>query len=428
MSKIINIVAREILDSRGYPTVEVDVYTKQGNMGRASSPSGASVGSNEACELRDNEKNRFLGKGVLRAVDNVNSVIKNALVGTDVLLHNDIDNILIALDNTSSKTNIGANAIIATSMAIIKAAAKDAGNSLFRYLNKDAVTLPMPMMNIINGGAHANNDLDIQEFMVIPVGAASMRDALRMAAEIFHHLKIILINNNVSTSVGDEGGFAPSLKYNRAALDLILSAIEKAGYRPGHEVLLALDVASSEFFSEGKYHLRGEKLILNHHDLIKYYENLINEYPIYSIEDGMAETDFIGWAELTSSIGDKIQLVGDDVFVTNKEILADCIDKNIANTILIKPNQVGTITEAYHTVKYAHDRGYKTVMSHRSGETEDVTIAHLAVAWQCSQIKTGSLCRVDRTAKYNELLRIEEIVGKDAKISSIKEKKKILAL
>jgi enolase len=428
MSIIKNIVAREILDSRGYPTIEVDVHTVGGIIARASSPSGASIGSNEARELRDGDKRRFFGKGVLKAVHNVNTAINDILIGRDVLLQKDIDATLIELDATGNKSRLGANAIIAVSMAALKAAAIYQGEPLFRYINKDAFTLPVPLMNILNGGIHAHNDLDIQEFMIMPVGASNIKEAVRIGAEIFHTLKIILSRKNMGTNIGDEGGFAPEIKYSKDALEIVLSAIEQSGYKVGKDVALALDVAASELYHDGVYHFKGENRTLNAAGLVKYYEQLVRDYPICSIEDGMAEQDFEGWMYLTNSLGNKIQLVGDDVFVTNKRIFSDCADKKIANAILIKPNQIGTITETFDTINCAHSRGYNCVMSHRSGETEETIITHLAVASRCNQIKIGSLCRVDRTAKYNELIRIEETLGQAARFASVKQFNEMLSI
>lgn len=428
MSIIKNIVAREILDSRGYPTVEVDIHTESGIVARASSPSGASIGSGEACELRDGDKQRFCGKGVLKAVHNVNTAINDVLVGKDVLLQQDIDTTLVELDGTNNKSRLGANAIIAVSMAALKAAAMSQRESLFRYLNKSALTLPVPLMNILNGGIHAHNDLDIQEFMIMPVGASNIKESVRIGAEIFHTLKLILSRKNMGTNIGDEGGFAPKIKYSKDALEVIIDAVAQAGYKLGKDVALALDVAASELYNEGLYHFKGENIKLDAAGLVKYYEKLVHDYPIYSIEDGMAEQDFEGWMYMTKSLGNKIQLVGDDVFVTNKKIFSDCADKNIANAILIKPNQVGTITETFDAINSAHSRGYNCIMSHRSGETEETIITHLAVAGRCNQIKVGSLCRVDRTAKYNELIRIEEALGKAAKFASVKQFNEMLSI
>lgn len=412
MSDILSIRGREIIDSRGNPTVEVDVWLEDGAFGRAAVPSGASTGSKEALELRDGDKKRYHGKGVLKAVEAVNGEIADAITGFDAFDQRHLDAALIELDGTENKGRLGANAILGVSLAVAKAAAESSGFPLYRYLGgPQARMLPVPMMNIINGGAHADNPIDIQEFMIMPVAATSMAEAVRMGAEIFHTLKKLLQDAGLNTGVGDEGGFAPNLSSSRAALDQIMKAIEKSGYQPGLDVLLALDAASTEFYSNGIYHLKGEKKKLSSAKLIDYYTDLAANYPIISIEDGMAEDDYEGWAELTHRLGDKIQLVGDDLFVTNPEILAEGIEQGLANAVLVKVNQIGTLTETLDTVELAHQAGYSAVMSHRSGETEDSTIAHLAVATNCGQIKTGSLSRSDRLAKYNELLRIEENLG-----------------
>ena len=406
MSKIKDIKAREILDSRGNPTVEVDVILESGVMGRASVPSGASTGSREALELRDNDKNRYNGKGVLKAVNNVNNIIKEKLIGLDSLDQKIIDETMIQLDGTKNKSNLGANAILGVSMANLKAASIYKNMPLYKYFNED-VSMPRPMMNILNGGAHADNGLDFQEFMIIPE-RDTFKERLRVGAEVFHSLKEVLKENNLSTSVGDEGGFAPNLNTNKEALDLIMKAIENAGYIPGKDVFLGLDVAASEFYENGKYNLKGENKVLSTVELIEYFEDLVNNYPIISIEDPVDENDWEGFKKITEKLGDKIQLVGDDLFVTNKEYLKKGIDMKAGNAILIKVNQIGTITETIETINLAKENNYKTIISHRSGETEDTTIAHLAVGLNLKQIKTGSLSRTDRVCKYNEMLRIEE--------------------
>ncbi len=406
MSKIKNIKAREILDSRGNPTVEVDVVLESGVIGRASVPSGASTGEREAIELRDNDLTRYNGKGVLKAVNNVNTIIKASLIGENALDQKRIDNIMIKLDGTKNKSNLGANAILGVSMAVLKAAANYYKEPLYKYFDKE-ISMPRAMMNILNGGMHADNGLDFQEFMIVPE-APSFAERLRIGSEVFHSLKSVLKEKGLSTNVGDEGGFAPNLNTNVEALDAIIDAIKLAGYKPGENVFLALDVAASEFYRDGKYYLKGENRILTTSGLISYYEDLINKYPIISIEDPVDENDWEGFSEITQKLGDKIQLVGDDLFVTNKEYLQKGIDMKAGNAILLKVNQIGTITETLETIKMAKDAGYKTIISHRSGETEDVTIADLAVALNLGQIKTGSLSRTDRTSKYNELLRIEE--------------------
>ena len=410
MSKIAKLHAREILDSRGNPTVEVDVTLDNGISGRAAVPSGASTGANEALELRDGDKARYLGKGVQKAVANVNGL--NELIGADAMDQKAIDEKLIALDGTENKSKLGANAMLGISMAVAKAAAQSARKPLFRYIGGvDAHILPVPMMNIINGGAHADNPIDIQEFMIMPVKAATMADAIRIGAEIFHALKKQLKDAGLNTAIGDEGGFAPNLSSAEAALDFICKAIASAGYKPGDDVMLALDAAASEFHKNGKYHLAGEGKILDTAGMIAYYENLIAKFPIFSIEDAMGEHDHEGWVAATKALGRKIQLVGDDVFVTNPKILEQGIKDGIANALLVKVNQIGTLTETLRAVEMAHQAGYRAIMSHRSGETEDTTIAQLAVATNCGQIKTGAPCRTDRTAKYNELIRIEEALG-----------------
>ncbi|MBQ9258378.1 MAG: phosphopyruvate hydratase [Neisseriaceae bacterium] len=415
MSAIIDILAREILDSRGNPTVECDVLLESGVMGRAAVPSGASTGEKEALELRDGDKQRYLGKGVLKAVENINNQIADAVIGLDANEQAEIDRVMLELDGTENKSVLGANATLAVSMAVAKAAAEDAGLPLYRYIGGSGpMSLPVPMMNVINGGAHANNSLDIQEFMIMPVGAASFREALRCGAEVFHNLKKICNDKGYSTTVGDEGGFAPNLATHEDAIKLILEAVEKAGYVAGEDVVLALDCASSEFYKDGKYHLSAENLSLDSQGFADYLANLVDKYPIISIEDGMSEHDWDGWKILTDRLGKKVQLVGDDAFVTNPKILAEGIEKGIANALLVKVNQIGTLSETLQAVDLAKRNRYTCVMSHRSGETEDATIADLAVATNCMQIKTGSLSRSDRIAKYNQLLRIEEELGVNA--------------
>jgi len=415
MSTIIDIFAREILDSRGNPTVEVDVHLESGAFGRAAVPSGASTGAHEAVELRDGDKSRYMGKGVLKAVDAVNGEIAEALVGTDALEQVEIDGVMAELDGTPNKARLGANAILGVSLAVAKAAAEHAGQPLYRYVGgTSARTLPVPMMNIINGGEHADNPIDIQEFMIAPVAAENIRDAIRIGAEIFHTLKKELSDAGHSTSVGDEGGFAPNLNSTTDALDFIMTAIEKAGYKPGEDVYLALDCAASEYYVDGVYNYKGEGQKRTSDENAKYLANLVANYPIFSIEDGMDEDDWLGWETLTDMIGDTCQLVGDDLFVTNSERLAKGIEKSCANSILVKVNQIGSLTETLEAVEMAHRAGYTSVMSHRSGETEDATIADLAVATNCGQIKTGSLSRSDRLAKYNQLIRIEEMLGASA--------------
>jgi enolase len=412
MAKISAIYAREILDSRGFPTIEVDVTLQSGIMGRASVPSGASTGSKEALELRDGDKKRFNGKGVLKALVNVNDIIQQKLLGEDALNQRKIDQILIDTDGTENKGNLGANAMLAVSIAVADAAAKFLNIPMYRYIGGvSARVLPVPMMNVINGGAHANNNLDIQEFMILPVGASTFKEALRYGSEIFHALKTICNERGYATSVGDEGGFAPSLNSNEDALKLILEAINEAGYIAGKDIMLALDCAASEFYKDGKYHLVAEGLALDSVQFTDYLANLANKYPIISIEDGMSENDRDGWSHLTRELGHKLQLVGDDVFVTNPKILAAGIRDKIANSLLVKINQIGTLTETIEAVEIAKAAGYTTVMSHRSGETESAVIADLAVALNCGQIKTGSLSRSDRISKYNQLLRIEEALG-----------------
>ncbi len=412
MNRILDIHGREIIDSRGNPTVEVEVLTEDGAFGRAAVPSGASTGAREAIELRDGDDSRYLGKGVLQAVHGINTEIAEGLVGFDVTEQRLIDEILIEMDGTENKSRLGANAMLGVSLAVAKAAADSMALPLYRYIGgTQACKLPVPMMNIINGGAHANNPIDFQEFMVMPIGAASESEAIQWGCEIFHALKKLLSDKGLSTAVGDEGGFAPEIASTNEAMDIVLQAIEKAGYEPGTQVQLALDVAASEFYKGGKYHLEGEGRVLNADQMIEEYAKLVEDYPIFSIEDGLAEDDWDGWAKLTNALGGKVQLVGDDLFVTNPKILAEGMSKHLANSLLVKVNQIGTLTETLEAVDMAHRGGYKCVMSHRSGETEDNTIAHLAVATNCGQIKTGSLSRSDRLAKYNELLRIEEELG-----------------
>ena len=416
MPAIIDIHAREILDSRGNPTVEVDVALEDGARGRAAVPSGASTGAHEVVELRDGDKKRYLGKGVRKAVDAANGEIFDAIGGMDASDQSKIDETLIALDGTENKSRLGANAILGVSLAVAKAAAQSSGLSLFRYVGgASARLLPVPMMNIVNGGAHADNPIDFQEFMVMPVGAPNFAEALRMGAEIFHTLKNALHDAGHNTNVGDEGGFAPNLSDADAALGFVSKAVEKAGYKPGDDVVFALDCAATEFFKGGKYVYEGEGKTRDIEAQVKYLADLCARYPIRSIEDGMAEDDWDGWKLLTDRVGDKVQLVGDDLFVTNEKRLRDGIAKGVANAILVKVNQIGTLTETLAAVEIAHRAAYRAVMSHRSGETEDATISDLAVATNCGQIKTGSLARSDRTAKYNQLLRIEEELGKEAR-------------
>ena len=415
MSAIIDIFAREILDSRGNPTVECDVLLESGVMGRAAVPSGASTGQKEALELRDGDKTRYLGKGVLQAVEHVNNEIAQALIGIDASEQSYIDKIMIELDGTDNKGRLGANATLAVSMAVARAAAEDAGLPLYRYLGgAGPMAMPVPMMNVINGGAHANNSLDIQEFMIMPVGAPTFREALRCGAEVFHALKKLCDQKGYPTTVGDEGGFAPNLASHEEALQLMQEAVEAAGYKTGEDVLFALDCASSEFYKDGKYHLSAEKLALTSEEFADYLAKLAGKYPIISIEDGMDENDWAGWKLLTEKLGGKVQLVGDDLFVTNPKILAEGIEAGVANALLVKVNQIGTLSETLKAVELAKRNRYAAVMSHRSGETEDATIADLAVATNCMQIKTGSLSRSDRMAKYNQLLRIEEELGEAA--------------
>ena len=415
MSTIIEITAREILDSRGNPTVEVDVILEDGTLGRAAVPSGASTGAHEAVELRDGDKSRYMGKGVLNAVEAVNGEIAEMLVGADATEQVEIDEAMIELDGTPNKARLGANAILGVSLAVAKAAAEFTAQPLYRYVGgTSARTLPVPMMNIINGGEHADNPIDIQEFMIMPVAAESVADAIRIGAEIFHTLKKELSAAGHNTSVGDEGGFAPNLSSTTEALDFIMTSIKKAGYKAGDEVYLALDCASSEYYADGVYNYKGEGKKLSSQENAEYLANLVANYPIISIEDGMDEDDWDGWKALTDLVGDKCQLVGDDLFVTNTERLITGIEKGSANSILIKVNQIGSLTETLEAVDMAHRAGFTSVMSHRSGETEDATIADLAVATNCGQIKTGSLSRSDRIAKYNQLIRIEEMLGASA--------------
>ena len=412
MSLIADIRAREIIDSRGNPTIEADVILSTGTHGRAAVPSGASTGTREAVELRDGDPKRYGGKGVLRAVDNVNTLLREVLIGKESIDQEGIDARMIELDGTETKGRLGANALLAVSLANAHAAALDAGLPLFKHLaGTREPMMPVPQMNIINGGAHANNSLDIQEFMILPVGAPSLREALRYGAEIFHTLKKILNAKGMSTAVGDEGGFAPDLPSNEAALSTILEAIETAGYKPGRDIYLGLDVASSEFFRNGKYELEAEQRSFTPAEFTQYLADLVARYPIVSVEDGMSEGDWAGWSLLTKALGKKIQLVGDDLFVTNTRILAEGISKGVANAILIKPNQIGTLTETLAAISMAEKAGYASIVSHRSGETEDTTIADIAVATAATQIKTGSMSRSDRIAKYNQLLRIEEMLG-----------------
>ena len=412
MSSIVDVVAREILDSRGNPTVEADVLLESGVMGRAAVPSGASTGSREAIELRDGDAGRYLGKGVTQAVENVNTEISEAIVGLDAQEQAFIDQTMIDLDSSDNKSRLGANAILAVSMAVAKAAAEESGLPLYRYFGGSGpMQMPVPMMNIINGGAHANHSLDIQEFMIVPVGQTSFREALRCGAEVFHALKKLLDKKGFSTAVGDEGGFAPNLGSHAEAIQFIMQAIESAGYAPGKDVLIALDCAASEFYKDGKYHLEGEGLQLNSAQLTDYLENLAGRFPIVSIEDGMAESDWDGWKLLTDRLGKKFQIVADDIFVTNTRIIREGIQKGIANSVLIKINQIGTLSETFAAIEMAKRAGYTAVISHRSGETEDSTIADIAVGLNVGQIKTGSLSRSDRIAKYNQLLRIEEDLG-----------------
>lgn len=416
MPMITEVYAREILDSRGNPTVEVEVCLEDGSMGRAAVPSGASTGVHEAVELRDGDASRYLGKGVTQAVNNVNDVIAEAIIGLEATRQTEIDELLIRLDGTPNKGKLGANAILGVSMAVAKAAAESVGLPLYLYLGGVAAKeLPVPMMNILNGGQHADNNVDIQEFMIMPVGAKSFSECLRMNAEIYHNLKSLLKSKGLSTALGDEGGFAPNLNSNAEAIDVILEAVVKAGYKPGKDILIALDVASSEFYKDGKYVLEGEGLEKTSDEMVEYLVDLCNKYPIISIEDGMAEDDWDGWKKLTRKLGKKVQLVGDDLFVTNVERLNMGIKKGVANAILIKVNQIGTLTETFNAIETAKRAGYTCIISHRSGETEDTTLADIAVAVNAGQIKTGAPARTDRVAKYNQLLRIEEDLGSAAK-------------
>lgn len=418
MSIIINVTARQILDSRGNPTIEVDVLTENGFLGRAAVPSGASTGTHEAVELRDGDKSKYMGKGVSNAVKNVNNRLANELKGLDVFEQNTIDKLMLRIDGTENKNNIGANAILGVSLAVAKAAAQESRQSLYRYIGGvNACTLPIPMMNILNGGAHADNKIDFQEFMIMPIGASSFSEGLRMGTEIFHHLKSVLKKKGYSTNVGDEGGFAPNIGSNVEAIETVLQAIESAGYTPGQDIYIAMDAASSEMYKsdDGCYHFHkssGEKLTSS--EMVNYWVEWCKKYPIISIEDGLAEDDWNGWAALTKAIGNNVQLVGDDLFVTNVNRLKKGIYEGIANSILVKVNQIGSLTETINAVELAHQNAYTSVMSHRSGETEDTTIADLAVALNCGQIKTGSASRSDRVAKYNQLLRIEEELGDNA--------------
>ncbi|AEE96668.1 phosphopyruvate hydratase [Mahella australiensis] len=423
MSEIIDILAREILDSRGNPTVEVEVLTEGGFVGRAAVPSGASTGAFEAIELRDGDKNRYMGKGVLQAVDNVNNVIAPELIGMDAIDQVAIDKLMIELDGTPNKSKLGANAILGVSLAVAKAAAASVGLPLYQYIGGvNAKVLPVPMMNILNGGKHADNTVDIQEFMVMPVGAPSFKEALRMCAEVFHTLKKVLSDKGYSTAVGDEGGFAPNLKTNEEAIEVILEAVEKAGYKAGDDIRIAIDTAATELYDEkdGKYHFPGEGVVRTSEEMVDFYEHLVDKYPIISLEDGVAEEDWEGWKLLTQRLGKKIQLVGDDLFVTNTERLSKGIDLGVANSILIKVNQIGSLTETLDAIQMANRAGYTAVVSHRSGETEDTTIADIVVGVNAGQIKTGAPSRVDRVAKYNQLLRIEEMLGDTAQYLGLK--------
>ncbi|EWH08663.1 enolase [Catenovulum agarivorans DS-2] len=419
MATIAKIIGREIIDSRGNPTVEADVYLESGAFGRAAAPSGASTGTREALELRDGDKARFLGKGVLKAVANINDVIAPALIGKDALDQKAVDALMIELDGTENKDKLGANAILAVSLAVAKAAAAEKGVALYEHIadlngTSGQYSMPVPMMNIINGGEHADNNVDIQEFMVQPVGAKSFRQAIQMGAEIFHNLKKVLNAKGYNTAVGDEGGFAPDLKSNAEALAVIVEAVEKAGYKMNEEVTLALDCAASEFYADGKYNLKGDGKSFTSEEFADYLGDLVAQYPIVSIEDGLDESDWDGWKVLTEKLGSKVQLVGDDLFVTNTKILKKGIEKSIGNSILIKFNQIGSLTETLEAIKLAKDAGFTAVISHRSGETEDATIADLAVGTAAGQIKTGSMSRSDRVAKYNQLLRIEEVLAEKA--------------
>ena len=420
MTAIIDLHAREILDSRGNPTVEVDVLLEDGSLGRAAVPSGASTGAHEAVELRDGDANRYLGKGVRKAIDAVNGEIADTILGLDAEDQRDIDMALVDLDGTANKGRLGANAILGVSLAMAKAGAAARGMPLWAYVGGvSAHLLPVPMMNIVNGGEHADNPIDIQEFMVMPIGAETLAEGVRWGAEIFHTLKKGLAQKGLSTAVGDEGGFAPDLSSTRDALDFIMASIEQAGFKPGNDVVLALDCAATEFYRDGKYEVSGEGISLDGDEMAQYLAKLCDDYPIRSIEDGMSEDDFAGWKSLTDAIGDRVQLVGDDLFVTNPARLSDGISRGLANSLLVKVNQIGTLTETLEAVEIAHRAGYTSVMSHRSGETEDSTIADLAVATNCGQIKTGSLARSDRLAKYNQLIRIEEELGASARYAGV---------
>lgn len=413
---ITEVYAREILDSRGNPTIEVEVCLEDGSIGRAAVPSGASTGAHEAVELRDGDKSRYLGKGVTKAVDNVNDIIAEALIGLEATRQVEVDEMLIRLDGTTNKGKLGANAILGVSMAVAKAAAYSLGLPLYLYLGGiGAQELPVPMMNILNGGQHADNNVDIQEFMIMPVGAKSFSEALRMNAEIYHGLKALLKAKGLGTGLGDEGGFAPNLKSNEEAIEVILEAVKKAGYKPGEDIMIALDVAASEFYKDGKYQMEGEGLVKTSNQMVDYLAALCEKYPIVSIEDGLAEDDWKGWKALTKKLGAKVQLVGDDLFVTNEERLVEGIKNATANAILIKVNQIGTLTETFNAIETAKRAGYTCIISHRSGETEDTTLADIAVAVNAGQIKTGAPARTDRVAKYNQLLRIEEDLGGAAK-------------
>ena len=421
MAMITEVYAREILDSRGNPTVEVEVILEDGAVGRAAVPSGASTGVHEAVELRDGDKDRYLGKGVTKAVDNVNDIIAEALIGLEATRQTEIDELLVRLDGTPNKGRLGANAILGVSMAVARAAASSVGLPLYLYLGGVAAKeLPVPMMNILNGGEHADNNVDIQEFMIMPVGAKSFSEALRMNAEIYHNLKALLKEKGLSTALGDEGGFAPNLNNNAEAIEVILEAVVKAGYKPEEDIVIALDVASSEMYKDGKYHFEGEGVVRTSEEMVDYLVELCEKYPIISIEDGLAEDDWAGWKLLTKKIGKKVQLVGDDLFVTNEERLVQGINKGVANAILIKVNQIGTLTETFNAIETAKRAGYTCIISHRSGETEDTTLADIAVAVNAGQIKTGAPARTDRVAKYNQLLRIEEDLGKAAKYNGKK--------
>lgn len=421
MAMITEVYAREILDSRGNPTVEVEVILEDGAVGRAAVPSGASTGVHEAVELRDGDKDRYLGKGVTKAVDNVNDIIAEALIGLEATRQTEIDELLVRLDGTPNKGRLGANAILGVSMAVARAAASSVGLPLYLYLGGVAAKeLPVPMMNILNGGEHADNNVDIQEFMIMPVGAKSFSEALRMNAEIYHNLKALLKEKGLSTALGDEGGFAPNLNNNAEAIEVILEAVVKAGYKPEEDIVIALDVASSEMYKDSKYHFEGEGVVRTSEEMVDYLAELCEKYPIISIEDGLAEDDWAGWKLLTKKIGKKVQLVGDDLFVTNEERLVQGINKGVANAILIKVNQIGTLTETFNAIETAKRAGYTCIISHRSGETEDTTLADIAVAVNAGQIKTGAPARTDRVAKYNQLLRIEEDLGKAAKYNGKK--------